>query len=168
MSKNIPQAPALTEPPVEEKPEAREEVPDWLTAQESKTPQNAKEAKSSKTAKQSDVVKQQNAEAAESGNTVLPQSTEIPQESKTAEYTHTGEKGNTALQQEDVKLQNTAKQESGKTAYNIKKTVYLAQEHDDKLWELMAAFKKRTGVKLRDQEIIRRCIETATIDSLMP
>ncbi len=71
----------------------------------------------------------------------------------------------TATPQEAVKRQNTVKQQSSKTA---KITIYPTTEQLDKLYEFMEAYRKRTGIRINQQDIIRRMIDVATLDSVLP
>jgi hypothetical protein len=64
-----------------------------------------------------------------------------------------------------VKPQNTVK--SSKTAL-AKISIYPTQEQLDKLYDLMEAFRKKTGVKINQQDMIRRLIDLAEIDSILP
>ena len=64
---------------------------------------------------------------------------------------------------------NTVKPQSGKTAKNrntVKITIYPSQEQVDKLYSLMEAFRKRTGMRIKQQDLIRRLIEVADIDTV--
>jgi len=159
-SRNIPEAPILTDQTDQEKlkddlkevgidtdemKRADEVLQEkWLTEQKSIAPQDSNTQQKGKTTKPSKTVKQSNTH----------QEGKEAKQQKTAPNSNIQKKGKTEKHREPM--------------YTIKKTVYMTQEHDDKLYDLMDAFKKRTGVKLKDQEIIRRCIETATINSLMP
>ena len=69
------------------------------------------------------------------------------------QYTHT------------VKQQNTVKQQSSKRE---KITFYLEPEQASKLYDFMEAFRKRTGVKINQQDMLRRIIDVMTIDTVLP
>jgi hypothetical protein len=185
-SRNIPEAPILTDQTDQEKLkddlkevgidtdeiERADEVPQekWLTEQKSIVQQDSNTLQKGKTPKSSPT--QQRSKTTKPSETVKQSNTQ--QEGKEAKQQKTALNSNTQKESKTAENLKTDLQKEGKTGkhrepiYTIKKTVYMTQEHDDKLYELMDAFKKRTGVKLKDQEIIRRCIETATINSLMP
>jgi hypothetical protein len=59
-----------------------------------------------------------------------------------------------------VKRQDTVKRE--------KVTFYLEADQSDKLYDLMEAFRKRTGVKINQQNMLRRILEVVDIDTVLP
>lgn len=63
---------------------------------------------------------------------------------------------------------NTAKQQSSNTAKREKITFYLEPEQADKLYDFMEAFRKRTGVKINQQDMLRRIIDVMTLDTVLP
>ena len=77
-------------------------------------------------------------------------------------------------QQEDtptVENGNTVKQQSGKTAKNsktVKITIYPSQEQLDKLYDFMEAYRRKTGIKINQQDLIRRIIDVADINAVLP
>lgn len=64
-----------------------------------------------------------------------------------------------------AKQQNTVKQQSRKRE---KITFYLEPEQASKLYDFMEAFRKRTGVKINQQDMLRRIIDVMTIDTVLP
>jgi hypothetical protein len=66
---------------------------------------------------------------------------------------------------------NTVKQQRGNTAKNgktVKITIYPSQEQLDKLYDLMEAYRHKTGIKMNQQDLIRRIIDIADIDTVLP
>ncbi len=49
----------------------------------------------------------------------------------------------------------------------MKITVYPSQEQVDKLYDFMEAYRKKTGVKINQQDMIRRIIDVADINTLL-
>lgn len=74
----------------------------------------------------------------------------------------------TAIPQEAVKLQETGKLQSSNTAKREKITFYLEPEQAGKLYDFMEAFRKRTGVKINQQDMLRRIMDVITIDAILP
>lgn len=73
--------------------------------------------------------------------------------------------------QQDVntaKQQDTVKQQSSNTAKREKITFYLEPEQADKLYDFMEAFRKRTGIKINQQDMLRRIIDVMTLDTVLP
>ena len=75
------------------------------------------------------------------------------------EDTPTGENSNT------VKKQNSNTVKSSKT---VKITIYPNQEQLDKLYDFMEAYRHKTGIKINQQDLIRRIIDVADIDTVLP
>ena len=75
------------------------------------------------------------------------------------EDTQTADNGNTVKPQR----RNTAK--SGKT---VKITIYPSQEQLDKIYDFMEAYRQKTGIKINQQDLIRRIIEVADINTVLP
>ena len=71
----------------------------------------------------------------------------------------TEESGNAAKPQRG----NTVK--SGKT---VKITIYPSQEQLDKLYDFMEAYRRKTGIKINQQDLIRRIIDVADINTVLP
>lgn len=76
-----------------------------------------------------------------------------------------------------VKQQNGEMRQSGNTVENrktvknsktVKITIYPSQEQLDKLYEFMEAYRKRTGMKINQQDLIRRMIDVADITVILP
>ena len=66
---------------------------------------------------------------------------------------------------------NTVKQQSGKTAKGgktVKITIYPSQEQLDKLYDFMEAYRRKTGIKINQQDLIRRIIDVADINTVLP
>jgi hypothetical protein len=80
-------------------------------------------------------------------NSETPQNSEEPQS------------GNTVKRQDTVKPQNRKK---------VKITFYPEEEQEEKIYDLMELYRKRTGVKINQQDLFRRLLEVATIDILLP
>jgi hypothetical protein len=60
---------------------------------------------------------------------------------------------------------NTVKPQSGKT---VKITIYPSQEQLDKLYDFMEAYRRKTGIKINQQDLIRRIIDVADINTVLP
>jgi hypothetical protein len=54
---------------------------------------------------------------------------------------------------------------SGKT---VKITIYPSQEQLDKLYDFMEAYRRKTGIKINQQDLIRRIIDVADINTVLP
>jgi hypothetical protein len=77
----------------------------------------------------------------------------------TPEATPTAESGDT------VKPQSSKTAKSGKT---VKITIYPSQEQLDKLYDFMEAYRRKTGIKINQQDMIRRIIDVADINTVLP
>src|SRR5437868_5960779 len=64
------------------------------------------------------------------------------------------------IPQNSKAVQNGKTVKKGKTA---KITIYPTTEQLDKLYDLMEAYRKRTGIKVNQQDIIRRLIDLADV-----
>ena len=77
-------------------------------------------------------------------------------------------------QQQDastVTNSNAVKQQSGNTAKSgktVKITIYPSQAQLDKLYDFMEAYRRKTGIKINQQDLIRRIIEVADINTVLP
>ena len=77
-------------------------------------------------------------------------------------------------QQEDTppaESVNTVKPQSGKTAKGgktVKITIYPSQEQLEKLYDFMEAYRRKTGIKINQQDLIRRIIDVADINTVLP
>jgi hypothetical protein len=66
---------------------------------------------------------------------------------------------------------NTVKLQSGKTVKSsktVKITIYPSQEQLDKLYDFMEAYRRKTGIKINQQDLIRRIIDVADINTVLP
>jgi len=66
---------------------------------------------------------------------------------------------------------NTVKLQSGntvKSSKTVKITIYPSQEQLDKLYDFMEAYRRKTGIKLNQQDLIRRIIDVADINTVLP
>jgi len=66
---------------------------------------------------------------------------------------------------------NTVKPQRGNTVKNsktVKITIYPNQEQLDKLYDFMEAYRHKTGIKINQQDLIRRIIDVADIDTVLP
>jgi hypothetical protein len=64
-----------------------------------------------------------------------------------------------------VESGNTVKPQSGKT---VKITIYPSQEQLDKLYDFMEAYRRKTGIKINQQDLIRRILDVADINTVVP
>src|SRR5690349_990126 len=64
-----------------------------------------------------------------------------------------------------VKQQNTAIPQNGKRE---KITFYPEPVQANKIYDLLEAYRRRTGVKINQQDLLRRLLEVANIDMLLP
>ena len=71
----------------------------------------------------------------------------------------------TAVSSNTVKPQNGNTVKSSKT---VKITIYLNQEQLDKLYDFMEAYRRKTGIKINQQDLIRRIIDVADITTVLP
>src|SRR5437660_696073 len=74
--------------------------------------------------------------------------------------------GNTASDSKIAQNSNTVKQQD--TAKREKITFYLEPAQAEKLYDLMEQFRRRTGVKINQQNILRRIIEVVDINTVLP
>ena len=88
-------------------------------------------------------------------------------------YAQLIQEGRSTPQPEDtapLQSSNTVKQQSGKTAKNsktVKITIYPSQEQLDKLYDFMEAYRRKTGIKINQQDVIRRIIDVADINTVL-
>jgi hypothetical protein len=71
----------------------------------------------------------------------------------------------TAENSNTVKLQSGNTVKGGKT---VKITIYPSQEQLDKLYDFMEAYRRKTGIKINQQDLIRRIIDVADINTVLP
>jgi hypothetical protein len=89
-------------------------------------------------------------------------------------YAQLIQEGAGATQQEDAPpttSSNTVKQQSGntvKSSKTVKITIYPSQEQIDKLYDFMEAYRHKTGVKINQQDMIRKIIDVADIHTVLP
>lgn len=78
-----------------------------------------------------------------------------------------GDQAETATAANDAAV----KPQSGNTVKNgktVKITIYPNQEQLDKLYDFMEAYRKKTGMKINQQDLIRRIIDVADINTVLP
>jgi hypothetical protein len=66
---------------------------------------------------------------------------------------------------------STVKPQSGntvKSSKTVKITIYPSQEQLDKLYDFMEAYRRKTGMKINQQDLIRRIIDVADINTVLP
>jgi hypothetical protein len=66
---------------------------------------------------------------------------------------------------------NTVKPQRGNTVKSgktVKITIYPSQEQLDKLYDFMEAYRRKTGIKINQQDLIRRIIDVVDIDTVLP
>ncbi len=89
-------------------------------------------------------------------------------------YSQLIQEGRSAPQQEatpTAESSNTVKQQSSNTvkgSKTVKITIYPSQEQLDKLYDFMEAYRRKTGIKINQQDLIRRIIDVADIDTVLP
>jgi hypothetical protein len=89
-------------------------------------------------------------------------------------YSQLIQEGGSTPQQEDTptaESSNTVKLQSSKTVKGskmVKITIYPSQEQLDKLYDFMEAYRRKTGIKINQQDLIRRIIDVADIDTVLP
>ena len=77
-------------------------------------------------------------------------------------------------QQEDTQTadsSNTVKPQRGGTVKNgktVKITIYPSQEQLNKLYDFMEAYRQKTGIKINQQDLIRRIIDVSDINTVLP
>jgi len=88
--------------------------------------------------------------------------TTLIHEGSPATEAHEGEKQDVA---NTVKLQNCNTVKSDDT---VKLTFYPTRQNIEKLYDLMDAHRKKTGARINQQDLLRRLIELADINTLLP
>ena len=89
-------------------------------------------------------------------------------------YSQLIQEGGSTTQQEDTRTAEsgkTVKPQSGKTVKSsktVKITIYPNQEQLDKLYDFIEAYRHKTGIKINQQDLIRRIIDVADIDTVLP
>jgi len=89
-------------------------------------------------------------------------------------YSQLIQEGQSTSHQEDTPSAvsgNTVKPQSSNTEKNsktVKITIYPSQEQLDKIYDFMEAYRQKTGVKINQQDLIRRIIDVADINTVLP
>ena len=89
-------------------------------------------------------------------------------------YSQLIQEGQSTTHQEDTPTavsSNTVKQQSSNTLKNsktVKITIYPSQEQLDKIYDFMEAYRQKTGIKINQQDLIRRIIDVADINTVLP
>ena len=89
-------------------------------------------------------------------------------------YSQLIQEGRSTPQQEETPVReniNTVKPQRGHTAKSgktVKITIYPSQEQLDKLYDCMEAYRRKTGIKINQQDLIRRIIDVADINTVLP
>jgi hypothetical protein len=89
-------------------------------------------------------------------------------------YSQLIQEGRSTPQQEATPTEessNTVKQQSGntvKSSKTVKITIYPSQAQLDKLYDFMEAYRRKTGIKINQQDLIRRIIDVADINTVLP
>jgi hypothetical protein len=85
-------------------------------------------------------------------------------------YSQLIKEGQSTTQQEDPQTAsngNTVKPQRGdaaKSSKTVKITIYPSKEQLDKLYDFMEAYRRKTGIKINQQDLIRRIIDVADIN----
>jgi hypothetical protein len=90
-----------------------------------------------------------------------PPSTVPSEQAKTEPGSTIPQNGNTAIPY------NTVKQQDSK-AKREKITFYLEPDQAGKLYDFMEAYRKRTGIKINQQDMLRRIIDVAKEETVLP
>lgn len=99
----------------------------------------------------------------------LPADQAGPKEKQSSETVSDGiiqQNRKTVILQDTDKPQEMVKRQSSNTAKREKITFYLEPRQADKLYDFIEAFRKRTGVKINQQDMLRRIIDVITIDAI--
>ena len=89
-------------------------------------------------------------------------------------YAQLIQEGRSTPQQEEtpvIENINTVKPQRGNTAKSgktVKITIYPSQEQLEKLYDFMEAYRRRTGIKINQQDLIRRIIDVVDINAVLP
>jgi hypothetical protein len=89
-------------------------------------------------------------------------------------YSQLIQEGQSPTQQEDTPVavsSKAAKKQSSNTVKNsktVKITIYPSQEQLDKIYDFMEAYRRKTGIKINQQDLIRRIIDVADINTVLP
>ena len=89
-------------------------------------------------------------------------------------YSQLIQEGQSTTQQDDTQAAdngNVVKQQSGntvKSSKTVKITIYPSREQLDKIYDFMEAYRRKTGIKINQQDLIRRIIDVADINAVLP
>jgi hypothetical protein len=89
-------------------------------------------------------------------------------------YAQLIQEGRSTPQQEatpSAENSHAVKQQSGntvKSSKTVKITIYPSQEQLDKLYDFMEAYRRKTGIKINQQDLIRRIIDVVDINTVLP
>jgi hypothetical protein len=89
-------------------------------------------------------------------------------------YSQLIQEGGSPPQQEETPLaenSNTVKPQSGnavKSSKTVKITIYPSQAQLEKLYDFMDAYRRKTGVRINQQDLIRRIIDVVDINTVLP
>jgi hypothetical protein len=89
-------------------------------------------------------------------------------------YSQLIQEGQSTTQQDDAQATdngNVVKQQSGntvKSSKTVKITIYPSREQLDKIYDFMEAYRRKTGIKINQQDLIRRIIDVADINTVLP
>jgi uncharacterized FlaG/YvyC family protein len=89
-------------------------------------------------------------------------------------YSQLIQEGQSTAHQEDTTPavnSNTVKQQSRntvKSSKTVKITIYPNQQQLDKLYDFMEAYRRKTGIKINQQDLIRRIIDVADVNTVLP
>jgi len=92
----------------------------------------------------------------------------LQQDSNTALDSNIQQSVNNVKQQDAVKPRSSKAVQNSNTAKREKITFYLEPEQANKLYDFMEAWRQRTGVKINQQDMLRRIIDVMTIDTVLP
>ena len=81
-------------------------------------------------------------------------------------YSQLIQEGRSTPQQEETPTADTSN--TVKSSKTVKITIYPNQEQLDKLYDFMEAYRHKTGIKINQQDLIRRIIDVADIDTVLP
>ena len=89
-------------------------------------------------------------------------------------YSQLIQEGQSTTQQDDAQAAdngNVVKRQSGntvKSSTTVKITIYPSREQLDKIYDFMEAYRRKTGIKINQQDLIRRIIDVADINAVLP
>lgn len=89
-------------------------------------------------------------------------------------YSQLIQEGQSTPHQEDTPPavdSNAAKRQSTntvKSSKTVKITIYPSQAQLDKIYDFMEAYRQKTGIKINQQDLIRRLIDVADINTVLP